>query len=200
MIEERDEDYWWSLLCKGEKAALEFFYKKYYNLLYNYGLKLCYNPELIRDFIQDVFYKLCKSESYDHIRNVRVYLLKAMQNTIYDYYASQKICVRIEDMAFNLPEDDKVFQSIFVKDDADVRKWKLVLEAINSLPNQQKQILYLFYIKGLSHKEISEIMDINPQSSMNSIHKSMKKLRLFLSDNDLMLLFCLLGFWEKAVC
>lgn len=35
--------------------TLEYSYKKYYNLLYNYGLKFINDPELIQDFIQDIF-------------------------------------------------------------------------------------------------------------------------------------------------
>ena len=42
---------------------LELSYKKYYNLLYNYGLKLTNDSELVQDFIQEIFTKLCKREN-----------------------------------------------------------------------------------------------------------------------------------------
>ena len=71
-------------------------------------------------------------------------------------------------MEFLIPDDDEVFKTFFSKNDEELQKYQTLLQTINSLPNQQKQILYLFYIKGLTHKEISEVLDINPQSSMNS--------------------------------
>ena len=45
---------------KGDKEnnisqTLEVSYKQYYNLLYNYGMKLICNPDLVQDFIQDIF-------------------------------------------------------------------------------------------------------------------------------------------------
>ena len=178
--DQKEDIYWWQLFCQGEKTALEYFYKKYYNLLYNYGLKLLNKPELIQDFIQDIFYKLCKRDQQKEISNLQVYLLRAMRNTVYDYYAIQNDLTSMDEMAFSIPEDDAVFNSFFSKDDEDVRKWKSLLDAINSLPDQQKHILYLFYIKGLSHKEIGEILEINLQSSMNMLSRSIKKLRSIL--------------------
>ena len=148
---------------------LELSYKKYYNLLYNYGLKLTNDSELVQDFIQEIFTKLC---------NIKIYLLRAMRNIIYDYYAAQKDIVSIDDMEFLIPDDAEVFKTFFSKNDEELQKYQTLLQTINSLPNQQKQILYLFYIKGLTHKEISEVLDINPQSSMNSLAKSIRKLRI----------------------
>ena len=157
---------------------LELSYKKYYNLLYNYGLKLTNDSELVQDFIQEIFTKLCKRENIDNISNIKIYLLRAMRNIIYDYYVAQKDIVSIDDMEFLIPDDAEVFKTFFSKNDEELQKYQTLLQTINSLPNQQKQILYLFYIKGLTHKEISEVLDINPQSSMNSLAKSIRKLRI----------------------
>ena len=38
-------------------------------------------------------------------------------------------------------------------------------------------ILYLFYIKGISHKEIADILNINYQSSKNRLSQSLVQLR-----------------------
>lgn len=188
----KDDDDRWRLFCQGERGALEYFYKKYYNLLFNYGLKLLNEPLQIQDYIQDIFYRLCKREQLQEISNLKVYLLKAMRNIVYDYYARRKELVCIDEMDFAVPEDDGFFDTFFSKDDDDVRRWKFLLAAINELPAQQKQVLYLYYVKGLSHKEISEIMEINPQSSMNALSKSVSKLRFFLNeDTTLLILFFL---------
>ena len=88
----------------------------------------------------------------------------------------------------------KVFElkhyEIKIEKKGEVQQWKSVLEAIKHLPDQQKQVLYLYYIKELSHKEIGEILGINPQSSMNTLAKSIKKLRAALGGHsDSLLLF-----------
>lgn len=194
MVSNLDEDiYWWNLFCHGEKNAMGFFYKKYYNLLYNYGLRFLNDPLQIQDIIQDLFYKLCKGTHMKEVSNPKVYLLKSLRHLIYDYCVKHQEVMSIEDMEFQLPEEDHIFQSFFGADDEEVKKWKSVLSAIQELPNQQKQILYLFYIKGLSHKEIAILLDINPQSSMNSISKSLKRLRSFLQLNKSFYWLLMLG-------
>lgn len=94
---------------------LELSYKKYYNLLYNYGLKLTNDSELVQDFIQEIFTKLCKRENIDNISNIKIYLLRAMRNIIYDYYVAQKDIVSIDDMEFLIPDDAEVFKTSFLK-------------------------------------------------------------------------------------
>lgn len=190
-MEQKEDFYWQQLFYQGEITALEFFYKKYYNLLYNYGLKLLNDPVLIQDFIQDIFYKLCKREQQKRIGNLKVYLLRAMRNIIYDYYAERKDIISIEEIVFTIPQDDVVFNSFFAKTDEELHKWKSLLDAINALPNQQKHVLYLFYVKGLSHKEICEIMEINLQSSMNTLSKAIKKLRTTFNDDVALLVLFL---------
>lgn len=157
--------------------VLEHSYKTHYNLLYNYGLKFINDPNLIEDFIQDIFARLCKRGSLDDIDDIKIYLLRAIRNSAYDYFSSHHECTSIEDIEFSLSDDEDSFCNFFVNDDEEVRKYRLLRKAIHALPPQQKQILYLFYIKELSHKEISEILDITPQASMNSVSKSIKRLR-----------------------
>ena len=145
---------------------------------YKHGMKLICNPDLVQDFIQDIFIKLHKREEINLITNLKVYLLHAMRNTVYDYYSSRKETISIDEMDFFIPEDDLILRKLHSKDDNELRKRQNLIQAIRSLSGQQKQILYLFYIKNLSHKEISEVLNISPQSSMNSLSKSIRKLRI----------------------
>lgn len=158
-------------------GVLELSYKKHYNLLYNYGLKFINNPNLIEDFIQDVFVRLCKRGNLYDIDDLKVYLLRAMRNMAYDYYAARHDNLSIDEVEFSLSDDEDTFRRFFTRDDEEARQYQALQKAIQALPPQQKQILYLFYIKDLSHKEIGEILDITPQASMNSVSKALRKLR-----------------------
>lgn len=157
--------------------VLELSYKKHYNLLYNYGLKFINNPNLIEDFIQDIFVRLCKRGNLHDIDDLKIYLLRAMRNMAYDYYAARHDNLSIDEVEFSLSDDEDTFRRFFTRDDEETRQYQALQKAIQALPPQQKQILYLFYIKDLSHKEIGEILDITPQASMNSVSKALRKLR-----------------------
>ena len=54
---------------------------------------------------------------------------------------------------------------------------KDLLLAYQKLSVKQKEVLYLFYVKGLSHKEISNVLYINYQSSKNRLCQSLVQLR-----------------------
>lgn len=157
--------------------VLELSYKTHYNLLFNYGLKFINDPALIEDLIQDIFVKLCKRGNADDINDLKVYLLRALRNAIYDHYATLHDSLHIDDIEFSLSDDEDSFRHFFSRDDEETHQYHSLLKAIHNLPPQQKQILYLFYIKELSHKEIGEILDITPQASMNSVSKALRKLR-----------------------
>lgn len=138
--------------------VLELSYKTHYNLLFNYGLKFINDPALIEDLIQDIFVKLCKRGNADDINDLKVYLLRALRNAIYDHYATLHDSLHIDDIEFSLSDDEDAFRHFFKQDDKKIRQYHSLQKAIHELPTQQKHILYLFYIKELSHKEIGEII------------------------------------------
>lgn len=189
-----DETNLWNLFVAGDKEVLGVFYKRYYNLLYNYGLKFCTNKTLVQDFIQDIFLKLYKSDSIGTTMSPRVYLLKSLRNMIFDYYTSYKEHLPMHEPVFLIPEEDVSFEKLFSRNDGELQRVKRLISAISGLSDKQKQILYLHYIKGLSHKEIAEILDINVQSSMNSLSRTLAKLRTQLNGEDLVLLVILCNF------
>jgi RNA polymerase sigma-70 factor (ECF subfamily) len=59
---------------------------------------------------------------------------------------------------------------------------KKIIDAVNSLPGRQKEIIYLRIYQGLSYEEISEVMNINYQVARNLFHQSIKSLRQLLGN------------------
>lgn len=103
--------------------VLELSYKTHYNLLFNYGLKFINDPALIEDLIQDIFVKLCKRGNADDINDLKVYLLRALRNAIYDYYAARHDNLRIDDIEFSLSDDEDAFRHFFKQDDKKIRQY-----------------------------------------------------------------------------
>lgn len=178
----------WNLLLKGDTKTLETLYRRHYDLLLNYGLKYYSDQELIKDCIQDLFIKLHKSNRLKETLHVRSYLLKSVKNILLDKLSTQKETVNLIDECFHVEIDDPAFEQLFLKNDEDLTMSKQLLEAYDKLPENQKNAIYLRYIKGLSYKEIAETMDINPQSSMNLVSRALTKLRSMITDKQLILI------------
>ena len=193
---EIDDATLWSEFIKGNQNSLELLYKRHYTLLLNYGLKFTQDRELTKDCIQDVFFKLHKSKDLSYTISPRSYLLKALRNILYDKLSSIKETVDLEEFTFQMSDSQDLFDQLFSRSDEDLLLAKQLLEAITALRSNQKTALYLRYVRDLSYKEIAEIMDINVQSSMNLVSRSLTKLRELLKDDNLILI---LLFISKAL-
>lgn len=182
----------WALFLKGDMAALELLYRRHYDLLLNYGFKFCQDKELVRDCIQDLFVKIHQSRNLSETDHVKTYLLRSIKNLLMDKLSSMKIMEDIEDIGFDLEIDDSALTFLFAKNDEELRLSRQLLEAYRLLPENQKEAIYLRYVKGLSYKEIADVFAIAPQSSMNLVSRGMSKLRVIIQSEKAFLLFILL--------
>ena len=187
-----DIEMWNQVVDEGSRSALGVLYQKYYNLLFNFGLKYCNDDEFVKDCIHDLFVKICVSDNLSQTQYVRSYLLTAMKNLLIDRMLSQHITEDIDSLSFNLDIADDSIAEIFEREN-EVELGKRVMAAVNKLPNIQREAIYLHYIKGLSHKEIAAMMNVNPQSSMNLVSRALANLRKQLSPVDFLLLVALLS-------
>lgn len=178
-IKQTDDLMLWDLLIQGDRNALEVLYKKYYSILLNYGLKYTQDKELIKDSIHDLFVNLYQNKKIN-IQNISVqaYLMKSLKNNLlYKLIGEKRTGESLDELSFEIPTDEDLFEQIFPQNDHYHTLAKNLLKAIQELSPNQRSILYLRYVKELSHKEIAEILDINEQSSMNSTHRALHKLR-----------------------
>ena len=60
-LEQKTDEALWELLLERKVMVLEILYKRHYDLLLNYGMKVYPNKDLVQDCIQDFFVKLHQS-------------------------------------------------------------------------------------------------------------------------------------------
>ena len=135
-------------MLKGDTKPLEVLYKRHYELLLNFGLKYVSDEEFVKDCIQDLFVKLCSSTRLSPTDYVRSYLL-----------------------------EDTSLEVLFKDNDEDIQMIKNLQEAYKQLSENQRMAIYLRYIKGLSYREVAAVLEINPQSAMNLVSRTLTSLR-----------------------
>lgn len=174
---ERSEETLWKLCLKGERDAFKEIYCRFHSPLYNYGIKIVSDTDLVKDCIQDMFIRLIQNyRTLSATPNVKGYLFKALRNALYDTLEKQKV---MENIA--LYEEtfiaDELFPLLSFEDSERDRQAKLLMEVFSLLSAHQQEIIYLYYVNGLKHEEIAEVMGINYQSSKNLLFRSLAKLR-----------------------
>ncbi|MCC8171667.1 MAG: sigma-70 family RNA polymerase sigma factor [Parabacteroides sp.] len=168
----------WNAFLRGETSAFAQVYRRFYPLLYSYGIRMGGNREQVADTIQDLFVKLilnCKHLQFTD--NPKAYLLRAFRNKLFDSVQSLRPVEQVDGYKEFSPLAEEITGNLFAKDDKDLINERKLARSIASLPARQREILYLYYIKEFSHKEIALILDMNPQSCRNLLSRTLAHLR-----------------------
>lgn len=174
----KEEDFaLWNQFLKGDEKAYLYIYKLYAQDMYSYGMLFTTNSELVKDCLHDVFIKIHRNrKKLSQVDNIRLYLLKAMKNYLFDVFDKKK-------ELFHNDTIEPVFSPEYTIEDKIIRQEELhyqsrkIRQMLKSLTPRQKEVLYYRYMKNLTYDEIGEIMQMNYQSILNLIQRSIKKLR-----------------------
>ena len=161
--------------CKnGDKEALGELYTTYANRLLGVCRHYVKDDNSAHDILHDAFIIIfmsiqdLKDESKLEgwmITIVRNLSLKYLQNT--EKEAIPLSCLDIEIQETACEERKKI-------------ELGLLLSAIESLPEGNREVFKLSVLEGLSHKEIGEQLGINPHSSSSQLFRAKKTLRAML--------------------
>jgi RNA polymerase sigma factor (sigma-70 family) len=168
----------WKQFKKGDKKALNIIFETYYESLYNYGIKICTDKNLIRDSIQDFFLKLwIKRENLRDLDFLKSYLFFSFRRNLYYNLTS------FNKLRFNDDSKEADFGIEFSHEDFLVLRQETidqkerVINALNQLPERQREIIYLRYFEDFKVDHIAEVLQINEQSVRNRLHAAISKLR-----------------------
>jgi len=182
---EMDDIQLWSFLLDKDREALKVVYHRNYDLLINYGYKLCRNEDLVKDCIHDVFLKIFGNKKLSMVDQIRPYLIRSLRNMITEEMTKKGVVNIVEfDISSLLTLESLNADESNEKDDEELKKSESLKSALLKLNNNQKQILYLRYVKELSFKEVADSLDINVQSAMNLASRTILKLRNILIKNN----------------
>jgi RNA polymerase sigma-70 factor (ECF subfamily) len=202
-----DEDLLWKRMKAGDQESFSKIFRSYYPKLYAYGIKLIPFPNLVRDQIQDLFINIWQTrEGLGDVYNLKAYLFVSLRRKI---LISKKVKLRTNPIDDVSEEDkqtlvfepnefiDKEFVSAGVKEQ--------LIKNLNSLPANQREIIFLRFYHQLTYREIADVIHIREQSIKNNMPKILQKLsagitgisREDINDIDIMLFNLFLLFQKK---
>lgn len=173
-----DMDKLWERFLKyGDDHSFSLIYNFHFDKLYSYGIHLGFHSEACKDAIQDVFYKLYLSgENLSKVNNIAAYLFISFKNRLIDISREDSKIQKVELINQSFSIDVTILDNIIDAEKAVALKNK-VEELLKSLSPQQREAVYLRYMQGLNYYEISELLNINPDSARKLMFRAIKKLR-----------------------
>lgn len=171
---------------QGDLDAFEDLQKMMEPGIRRFVRRLMNSDYTVDDIVQDVFIALyLKMDRIDPPENIKPYLYRMARNRCYDEMRQNG---RVQKLSL---DDEPVqmwvsFTNSSAKDKPDeVAHWLLlhleVQEAMDQLPDLQRQALILYAEEGFSYAEIAEAMDTSVGTIKSRIHHAKKNLRGFLN-------------------
>ncbi len=171
-------DDWNRFIQEGNLDALSQVYYSSYDLLFNYGLRLTPDKQLIEDAIQNIFLSVIKSrKSMGDVKNPTGYLVSSFRHQLFADINKQSKTVLSGDFS-----DDQFdyFKSPDLEP-SDKEKFEIlhsaVKECIARLTPKQQEILFLRFETGISYEEISALLRISVESCYKSVYRSVRIVR-----------------------
>ena len=174
----QDESYIkWKLFLEGDDQAYSWIYTDYIQVLYNYGLQITPDSEIVKDCIQDVFVKIYKAKKKLTVpQNPKVYLMIALKNNIYNTFNQERLQ---KNYAFSLyqTEEQLTVKNEFIDQEARHEEMNNIKRMMKILTPRQREVIYYRFIEELSYDDICQIMGLNYQSAYNLLQRSLQKIR-----------------------
>lgn len=161
----------------GDMDAFSKLYDLYINILFNYGLKLTLDRELLKDCIHDIFVKLyVKKGELGTINNLKSYLFIALKNKLCDELRKRMYTsdIAVEDVV--QPSSIDV-EKDFLDEENRKNNISLIKHLLDQLSPRQREALTLYYLEEKKYEDICVIMNMNYQSVRNLMCRGLSKLR-----------------------
>ncbi|SDM22393.1 RNA polymerase sigma factor, sigma-70 family [Catalinimonas alkaloidigena] len=174
-----DESEIWMAFKRGERDALTWMHRTYYDSLYGYALSLVKEEEAAKDAIQNMFLNLWRTrERLSDIAAIKSYLFRCLKRQL----VAEETKLRNLHKRETAYEADQPFQTFspeeFVIDqEADTCRHRVLVALLNRLTPRQREMVYLRYYEDLSYQEIAATLGINMQSVANLMQRALKKLK-----------------------
>ncbi|CAA0164872.1 RNA polymerase ECF-type sigma factor [Tenacibaculum maritimum] len=168
----------WRSLKEGNIEAFEILFKNFYPRLFNYGLKISRDIVLTEDSLQDFFlYIYERRQNLSSLETIAPYLFSSYRRFIIKMIQKGKKSRMLRDLDKNMIDLQFTPEEVITKQEATSFREKNLTLILNKLPKRQREVIYLKYYCDLKTIEIAEVMEINYQSVINTIHKAIKNLR-----------------------
>ncbi len=162
-------------VLKQDRKALELLYERYEKLLFSFAYRMTKRRELSEEIVQEVFIKLwTKPGIYDRSKGkFSSWLLTVTRNTSIDHLRRKnENTYEIEDRDALQKDEPTIEEQVEWKEDG-----RRLRKAMKILADEQREIVDLFYFKGLSQSKIADKIQIPLGTVKGRLRLALKHLR-----------------------
>jgi RNA polymerase sigma-70 factor (ECF subfamily) len=171
----------------GDRGAFEDLFRRYAGAAYGLARRVTAQEALAQEVVQDAFLALWRApEAYDPSRGTfRSFFLSLVHHRAVDTVRREDRLRKRTERGANLEPavGEDVAEGVVREADLDLRR-KEVLEALRTLPSEQRQVLEMAYFEGSTQAAIAEELGIPLGTVKTRTLAAMRKLRRALERED----------------
>lgn len=169
-------------VLEGDADAFGAIVDEYQKNVYNLALRMTGNPEDAQDMSQEAFIKAFNSlASFRGDSKLSVWLYRIVSNVCLDFLRSRK---RRQTVSLNMDDGEGGTSELEIPDLSAMPEEELnrrltreaVRKGLLSLPEDQREILLLREIEGLSYDEIAQALELEAGTVKSRIFRARKRL------------------------
>lgn len=158
-------------LKRGDEAAFKELYNGSYRQVFFVVLPIIRDKALAEDIVQDTYLKFLEKLNDYKDKNVLSYLITIGKNLAINEYNKRKRITKVDDFS-----DFSYYDHIEIK----LERKEAIQKALSILEKDELDIFLLHVLEGLTHRELSVIMD-KPLGTVSWIYaKAVKKMKEYL--------------------
>jgi RNA polymerase sigma-70 factor, ECF subfamily len=172
----------------GDARAFEVIYDRHSGPAFSLAYRMCGRRALAEDVVQEAFLSLWRTGArYDPARgSVRTWVLTAVHNRGIDAFRRETTRdarnVVDDGITERIEAAERTDEEVERRDQA-----QEVRGALDTLPDDQRQVIELAYFGGFSHTEIAEMLALPAGTVKGRMRLGMSKLRGVMSDGAALL-------------
>lgn len=169
-------------IAKGDESAIKEVIFRYGKPLYAFIYRQVQNPSDSEELLQETWYKMVKGINYYNPNyKFSTFLFQIAINLCRDYHRNKKIelkAININNYCI-LKEINNIEENLIFQE-----KEKKLHKALNTLSNEQKEVLLLRYFHGMGEEEIATIVKSSKGTVKSRIFYGIKKLKDILNKKE----------------
>ena len=155
----------------GDRGAFEALLRAHYDVMYRMAYKWCGNKADAEDVTQNACIKLARSiDRYRFESSFLTWLYPLVINTAKDMAKARARRPVADDPDADHPVAAAAEEKVFTNQ---------VMAHVRTLPDKEKEALYLVFAGGLTHREAARVMACKESTVSWYIHEARKKLQSF---------------------
>lgn len=172
----------WASFKSGDEAAFNYIYRKHVADLFNYGMQICKQEDLIRDCLQKMFVDLRKNQAkLGDVQRIKGYLFTVFHRELFKFLKKER---KLNADLIPLENEENIFhietshETKLIDEEFALEKKVEIANALNKLPTRQRQAIIMLYQEELSYKEIAEVLNFSEvKTARTLVYRAMERLK-----------------------